>query len=133
MISFSKFFKESVKPTFSEKEPIFIKGIGEYVAKVDSGNDAYCVLHGDDIDINGEDVSFTTDSGKLIKTKLVDTITINVGAGVEEKRPIVLFDITLNGKSYQGVKFSIGNRKDNEEKVLLGLKFLKPLKAKIEL
>lgn len=133
MISFSKFFKESVKPTFSEKEPIIIKGIGKYIAKVDSGNDAYCVLHGDDIDINGEDVSFTTDSGKLIKTKLVDTITINVGAGVEEKRPIVLFDITLNGKSYQGVKFSIGNRKDNEEKVLLGLKFLKPLKAKIEL
>ena len=133
MISFSKFFKESVRPVFSEKETIIIKGIGEYVAKVDSGNDAYCVLHGDDIDINGEDVSFTTDSGKLIKTKLVDTITINVGAGVEEKRPIVLFDITLNGKSYQGVKFSIGNRKDNEEKVLLGLKFLKPLKAKIEL
>lgn len=133
MISFRQFFKESVKPTFSEKEPIIIKGIGKYVAKVDSGNDAYCVLHGDDIDINGEDVSFTTDSGKLIKTKLVDTITINVGAGVEEKRPIVLFDITLNGKSYQGVKFSIGNRKDNEEKVLLGLKFLKPLKAKIEL
>lgn len=133
MISFRQFFKESVKPVFSEKETIIIKGIGEYVAKVDSGNDAYCVLHGDDIDINGEDVSFTTDSGKLIKTKLVDTITINVGAGVEEKRPIVLFDITLNGKSYQGVKFSIGNRKDNEEKVLLGLKFLKPLKAKIEL
>lgn len=133
MISFRQFFKESVKPTFSEKEPIIIKGIGKYIAKVDSGNDAYCVLHGDDIDINGEDVSFTTDSGKLIKTKLVDTITINVGAGVEEKRPIVLFDITLNGKSYQGVKFSIGNRKDNEEKVLLGLKFLKPLKAKIEL
>lgn len=133
MISFSKFFKESVKPTFSEKEPIFINGIGKYIAKVDSGNDAYCVLHGDDIDINGEEVSFTTDKGKLIKTKLVDTITINVGAGVEEKRPIVLFDITLNGKSYQGVKFSIGNRKDNEEKVLLGLKFLKPLKAKIEL
>jgi len=133
MISFRQFFKESVKPTFSEKEPIFINGIGKYIAKVDTGNDAYCVLHGDDIDINGEDVSFTTDSGKLIKTKLVDTITINVGAGVEEKRPIVLFDITLNGKSYQGVKFSIGNRKDNEEKVLLGLKFLKPLKAKIEL
>lgn len=133
MISFRQFFKESVKPTFSEKEPIIINGIGKYIAKVDSGNDAYCVLHGEDIDINGEDVSFTTDKGKLIKTKLVDTITINVGAGVEEKRPIVLFDVVLNGKSYDNVKFSIGNRKDNEEKVLLGLKFLKPLKAKIEL
>lgn len=133
MISFRQFFKESVKPVFSEKETIIIKGIGEYVAKVDSGNDAYCVLHGEDIDINGEEVSFKTDKGKLIKTKLVDTITINVGAGVEEKRPIVLFDVVLNGKSYDNVKFSIGNRKDNEEKVLLGLKFLKPLKAKIEL
>jgi hypothetical protein len=133
MISFSQFFKESSNPVFSEKEKIKIIGIGEYMAKVDSGNDAYCVLHGDNIDINGEDVSFTTDSGKLIKTKLVDTITINVGAGVEEKRPIVLFDIILNGNSYKKVKFSIGNRKDNEEKVLLGLKFLKPLKAKIQL
>ena len=99
MISFSQFFKESSNPVFSEKEKIKIIGIGEYVAKVDSGNDAYCVLHGDNIDINGEDVSFTTDNGKLIKTKLVDTITINVGAGVEEKRPIVLFDIILNGNS----------------------------------
>lgn len=132
MISFKGFF-ESKKHVFSEKEKVHIKGVGSYIAKVDSGNDAYCVLNGDNISFEGDMVSFDTDNGKRLTKPLIDRIKINVGAGVEEERPIVEFDIKLKGVTYSKVKFTIGDRKTNDEKVLLGLKFLKPLKAVIKL
>jgi hypothetical protein len=78
-------------------------------------------------------VSFDTDNGKRLTKPLIDRIKINVGAGVEEERPIVEFNIKLKGVTYPKVKFTIGDRKTNDEKVLLGLKFLKPLKAVIKL
>jgi hypothetical protein len=134
MLSFKDYFlKESKHPIFKPKEKIQIKDVGDYICKVDSGNDAYCVLHGENIQINGDVVSFSTIDGKTIQKSLIDKITINVGAGVEEHRPIVEFDIKLKGKVYKSVKFSIGNRKENEEKVLLGLKFLEPIKALIKI
>ncbi len=133
MKSFKQFFKESEDPVFSEKEEIYIKGVGgPFMAKVDSGNDAFCVLHGEDVKINGDKVSFKSFGKELFKD-LVDIIKINVGAGVEEERPIVKFDIKIGGEIYNNVKFSIGNRETNDEKILLGLKFLKPLKATIKL
>lgn len=132
MISFKRFF-ESKTPIFSEKEKVNIIGVGTYVAKVDTGNDVYCVLNGENIRFEDDIVSFDVDNGKRITKRLLDRIKINVGAGVEEERPIVEFDIKLKGKEYKGVKFTIGNRKDNDEKVLLGLKFLKPLKATVKL
>lgn len=131
--SFKQFFKESQKPVFSEKEKIYIKDVGgPFMAKVDSGNDAFCVLHGEDVKIDGDKVTFKSFYKDLTKD-LINTIKINVGAGVEEERPIVKFDIMLNDKIYRDVEFSIGNRETNEEKILLGLKFLKPLKATIKL
>jgi hypothetical protein len=131
MKSFKEFYSES-KITFSPKEPISIVGIGDFSAKIDSGNDAYGVLHGDDIKIEDDIVHFTTSDGKRIQKRLVDTIKINVGAGVEESRPIVHFDFILKDKKYTNQKFSIGNRSENDEKVLIGLKFLEPLKALIQ-
>lgn len=120
------------KTIFSPKEDIEVVGVGTFRAKIDSGNDAFGVLHGDDIKIEDDVVHFTTSDNKRIKKPLVDTIKINVGAGVEEDRPIVKFDIILKGNKYKDQKFSIGNRSDNEEKVLIGLKFLEPLKALIQ-
>lgn len=120
------------KAVFSPKEDIEIIGIGKFRAKIDSGNDAFGVLHGDDIKIEDDVVHFTTSDNKRVKRPLVDTIKINVGAGVEEDRPIVHFDIILKGNKYKNQKFSIGNRSDNDEKVLIGLKFLEPLKALIQ-
>lgn len=120
------------KVVFSPKEDIEIIGVGKFRVKIDSGNDAYGVLHGDDIKIEGDSVHFTTSEDKRIVKPLVDTIKINVGAGVEEDRPIVHFDIILRKKTYKDQKFSIGNRAENEEKALIGLKFLEPLKALIQ-
>jgi hypothetical protein len=129
MKSFKEYFLEN---TFDPKEPIKIVDIGDFVAKVDSGNDGHCVLHGDDIEINDDKVSFTTAHGKRITRPLIDTTSINIGGGVEEKRPIINLDFSLKGKQYKNQRFSVGNRETNDEKVLIGLKFLEPLNATIE-
>ena len=129
MKSFKEYFLEN---TFSPKEPIKIAEVGDFVAKVDSGNDGHCVLHGDDIEINGDTVSFTTAHGKRVTRPLIDTTSINIGGGVEEKRPVINLDFSLKGKQYKKQRFSIGNRGTNDEKVLIGLKFLEPLNATIE-
>ena len=132
MKSFRSFFYEN-KEEFSQKENVEIVDVGTYKAKVDSGNDGYCVLHGEDIQYKDGSVSFKTDDGKVITKPIIDKISVNVGAGTSEDRPLVEFDIIVNGETYENVKFSIGDRKENDEKVLLGLRFLKPLKAVIEI
>ena len=131
MKSFKEYFLEN---TFAPKESIKIADIGNFVAKVDSGNDGHCVLHGDDIKINDDEktVSFTTAHGKRITIPLIDITSINIGGGVEEKRPVINLDFSLKGKQYKNQRFSVGNRESNDEKVLIGLKFLEPLNATIE-
>jgi len=133
MILFKEFYSNlEPKVTFLPKENITIRDVGTYTAKVDTGNDAYNALHGEDIKIDGNVVTFKTDNGKEIQKPLIDTIKINVGASTVENRPIVKFDFKLKGKIYKDIKFSICDRKDNDEKVLLGLDFLKPINAVIE-
>lgn len=129
MKSFKDYFLEN---TFSPKEDIKIHDVGDFVAKVDSGNDGHCVIHGDNIKIKDDMVSFKTANGDTIEKPLVDTISVNVGAGVQEKRPIIELDFELKGKTYKKQKFSVGDRKTNDEKVLIGLKFLEPINASIE-
>lgn len=133
MILFKEFYSKSKNSTtFLPKEPVVIRDVGSYTAKVDTGNDAYNALHGEDIKIKGDTVTFKTEKGKEIQKPLVDTIKINVGASTVEDRPIVKFDFKLKGKIYKDVKFSICDRKDNDEKVLLGLEFLKPINAVVK-
>jgi hypothetical protein len=133
MILFKEFYSKSKSSsTFLPKEKVTIRDIGTYIAKVDTGNDAYNALHGEDVKIDGNTVTFKTDKGKQIKKLLVDTIKINVGASTVEDRPIVKFDFKLKGKIYRDIKFSICDRKDNDEKVLLGLEFLKLINAVVK-
>lgn len=105
-------------------ENIRIDGIGDISAKLDTGNGAYNVLHGEDIDMNGEDVTFTTVDGITLHKPIQDTITINVGAGNTEERPVVLFNVVIGGKQFPNVPFSIGNRADNDHKVLISKTFI---------
>lgn len=110
------------------EEPIFIKGIGEINAKVDSGNGAYNVLHGEDFYYQGNTVIFTTyDDNNIphkVSKKIQDKLTINIGAGHTEDRPVVLMDVKFADGEYTNVPFTIGNRANNKNKVLLGKEFL---------
>ena len=50
------------KMVIGVEEPILIKGIGEIVAKVDSGNSGYNVIHGEDLIVQGNILTFKTEN-----------------------------------------------------------------------
>ena len=115
-------------------EPIIIEGVGTVESMADSGNSAFNVLDGRDIQINGNKVRFVSTAKNLpLQKDIADTIVIHIGSGVNEDRPIVEFDIVFKGKKYNKVKFSIADRSKNETPVLLGREFLKSLNALIDI
>ncbi len=125
MITFKKFF-ESDKPV-GLIETITFEELGPIEAKIDSGNGAYNVLHGVNIVEDGDEVSFDTIDNKTLKKKLVEHIDINIGSGNIETRPVVLFDIEIGDRKYPATKFSIGDREENEYKILVGKDFIEQL------
>lgn len=126
-----KHFYEKVVIGLIEKIDIY--GIGPVDAKIDSGNGAYNVLHGENITREGSHVTFTTLNGHRLNKKIIDTVTINVGAGNVEERPVVLFRMKFGGQEFDNIPFSIGNRSSNEYKVLVGKEFIKELDALIDI
>lgn len=122
MQNFKQFFVE--KTVLGLEELITIEGIGKVQAKLDSGNGAFNVLHGENIETDGKLVRFVTMNGISIQKPIQDTVTINVGAGNKEERPVVLLNTKIGGKTFPNVPFSIGNRSDNIHKVLIGKLFI---------
>ena len=133
MITFKHYF-ESNQP-LGLIETITFEELGPIEAKIDSGNGAYNVLHGVNLEFSGLDdnyeggshVTFETVDGKTIKKRVVEFIDINIGSGNIEERPVVEFDIEIGDKAYPATKFSIGNREENEYKILVGKDFIEEL------
>lgn len=131
MKQYEQYFYE--KTVLGLEEDIILDGLGKIRAKLDTGNGAFNVLHGENIKSDGKKVRFTTINGKPMEKPLQDTITINVGAGNSEHRPVVLFNVKIGGQVFPNVPFSIGNRADNNHKVLIGKQFIqKDLDALID-
>ena len=130
MISF-KLFYEKNKP-LGLIETFTFEELGPIEAKVDSGNGAYNVLHGINIEEKDGYVIFDTVKNQKLKKKLEEHIDINIGSGNIERRPVVLFDIEVGDKKYPGVKFSIGDREANEYKILVGKEFIEKLGGLID-
>ena len=125
------------KMVIGVEEPILIKGIGEIIAKVDSGNSGYNVIHGEDLIIQGDILTFKTENkdGKerRVSKKIKDTINVNIGGGHIQERPVIELNVQFGGQDYKKVLFSVTNRKDNEHKVLLSKDFVgKELEALID-
>jgi hypothetical protein len=127
--------KEDVegRPVLGVTEYITIDGIGSVIAKIDSGNEAYNVLHGVDIqDNNDNTITFITINNKKITLPKTGSIDINIGSGNIEARPTVTLDIILNNTKHNGITFSIADRADNEQQVLIGEPFIKRLNALVD-
>lgn len=125
------------KMVIGVEEPILIKGIGEIIAKVDSGNSGYNVIHGEDLIVQGDILTFKTENkdGKerRVSKKIKDTINVNIGGGHIQERPVIELNVQFGGQDYKKVLFSVTNRKDNEHKVLLSKDFVgKELEALID-
>lgn len=122
MVSFKQFFME--KSVLGLEETIYIDGIGKLRAKLDTGNGAFNVLHGEGIEQDDRTVRFTTENGIVLEKPVVDHITINIGAGQTEDRPVVELNMKVGSRIFRNVPFSIGNRSANEHKVLISKNFI---------
>jgi hypothetical protein len=123
MISFKQFFFE--KTVSGVVEEIYIEDIGTVSAKIDSGNSAYNVLHGIQISTdNKTELKFKTINDIVITKPITGYISINVGAGHTEDRPVIELDVKINDKTFNNVKFSISDRSSNENPVLIGKDFI---------
>lgn len=128
MINFKAYYESNVLKLY---ETIYLENLGELKAMSDSGNSAYNVLDGRDIEIydNGKKVKFIcTDRNIPVEKDIVDTIKIHIGSNVNEDRPVVLFDIKFKDNDYKNIQFSIADRSGNETPILLGREFFDTLK-----
>jgi hypothetical protein len=110
--------------TLSLIEDIHIDGVGKLKAKTDTGNESNNVLHGTNVKIKGNRVSFNIGK-RQISLPLIKTTKIHIGKGNIDNRPVVKCCCTVNGEKYKDVLFSIADRSKNNYKVLLGQPFIK--------
>ena len=122
MKKFKQFFIE--KQVFGLIEFFDLDGVGKIPAKLDSGNGAYNVLHGEDIQIQGDKVFFRTENGRTLLKDKKGEITINVGAGNTEDRPVVEFDFSIGNKQFTDIPFTLSDRGTNLYKILVGKEFI---------
>ena len=122
MKKFKQFFIE--KQVFGLIEFFDLDEVGKIPAKLDSGNGAYNVLHGEDIQIQGDKVFFRTENGKTLLKDMKGQITINVGAGNMEDRPVVEFDFTIGNKQFTNIPFTLSDRSTNLYKILVSKEFI---------
>jgi hypothetical protein len=124
-MKFDDLYKYILENALGLVENIEIEGIGMVKAKTDTGNSAHNVLHGLVKEKNMGKVVFETVDGKVVEFPYEDEIKIHIGSGNKEYRPVVKFNISINGQKYDSVPFSIADRSENEYKALLGEEFIK--------
>ena len=128
---FRFFFEKFCPKTVGLIEKVYIDGLGNVDAKIDSGNDSnnvLCGVNSEIIEENGHKYAkFTSVNDIELTRPLLDTVSIHIGAGEQEKRPLVALDIVFGGVLHKMVPFSIGDRTQNDQPVLIGKKFLAQL------
>ena len=98
------------------REVITIKPFGEMIAKFDTGNGQYSVLHAENIKISGKKITFKL-RGKTITTDLLETYEAETGGG-SDKRPVVKLEVEFAGSTYSDVMFGLNDRSDMGTDVL---------------
>lgn len=129
MLTFKRLYEQTILDAETYVE---IPILGKLKAKLDSGNEAYNVLHGIDLHGDGEYIIFQTVHDKRVRKRAHKTIDIHIGSGNIERRPVILLDIILNGRRYESIPFSIADRSQNAEPVLIGAPFIKDIGALIK-
>jgi RimK family alpha-L-glutamate ligase len=107
-------------------EMINIEVLGELIAKMDTGNGAYSVIHANKWDVKDGYVTWTHD-GKEYEHKFVETKKVRMGGlkSEYEERPVIELNVTFNGTTYNDVKFTLSNRESMTTPVLMSRGFIK--------
>jgi hypothetical protein len=106
-------------------ENIKIEVLGNYIAKMDTGNSSYCVIHADDWKIDNNYITWTH-NGKSYEHKFEGMKKVKRGGMVNktEERPVISLDVTFNGNTYKDIKFVLSNRTDLTTPILMNRKFI---------
>lgn len=120
------------RPVLGVIETIVIEDVGKVLAKIDSGNEAHNVLHGVEIQDRGNSITFNTVNDKQLTLRKTGEIDINIGSGNIEKRPTVSLNFKIKNQLYHDITFSIADRADNEQQVLIGEPFIRKINALID-
>ena len=110
-------------------EVVTVKPFGDLVAKFDTGNALYPVLHAEDVKIKGKEITFTH-KNETITTKLLGDY-VSVTGGGDDKRPIVEFEFEFAGSNYGKLEFGLDNRDRLNTDVLLNRKTMKLLNVMV--
>lgn len=95
-------------------------------AKVDTGADTSS-LHATNIQTNGGKVSFVSPSisQNAITVDLAGQHEVHSADGGGNTRPLVKFDIEIDGVQLQGMEFNLNDRSNMDSEILLGQNVLK--------
>jgi hypothetical protein len=124
-VNFTNLYHSIMENVLGLVEDVYIDGIGNVQAKTDTGNSAHNVIHGIIKNKSKGWVSFETINNKVMTLPYEEAVTIHIGSGNKENRPVVKLNMGINGKKYSNVPFSVADRSENEYKILLGEKFIK--------
>jgi RimK family alpha-L-glutamate ligase len=112
-------------------ETVTIPGIGEMVAKFDTGNGGVSSsMHVDQMEKKGKYLIYKI-GNKELKSLILDTTKVRTGKVVTE-RYIIETDIEFNGRIYKGVKVSPVDRTDFTTPFLVNREFMQRLGVSID-
>lgn len=114
------------------REMITIPGIGDIVAKFDTGNGALASsLTYDKLKISNDEKTVEWELGKKkFKNKIVSFSEPEVGTE-KHRRPVINLDIIVNGSLYKNVDVSLSDRKDKSTKFLVNRTFMEKIGCSI--
>lgn len=113
------------RKTIGFRETVTIPGIGDVVAKFDTGNGALsCSLTYDKFKLSDDEKTVTWElGGKKFTSKVVGFSNAEVGK-ITHDRPIIEMDVIFAGKTYEDVHISLVDRKTKSTKFLVNRKFM---------
>jgi ribosomal protein S6--L-glutamate ligase len=116
--------KKTKEVGFAER--IKIIGIGEMVAKMDTGNSNYCVIHAEDWNVEGDEITWIhhgkeytheIESWKEVTTGIIDKH--------DHKRPVIKLDVEFDGELFKDIRFTLADRSGPLGDVLVNRAFLR--------
>lgn len=113
------------KMTIGFREVLHVKGIGDFVAKFDTGNGSVASsITYDKKEISEDQTSVEWSLGnKKFKSEIVGWANTEVGTETHT-RPIILMDIEFRGKVYKDVHVALVDRSDKSTKFLVNRRLM---------
>lgn len=113
------------------REILEIHGYGSTKSKLDTGNSSFSSLHALDIEVKDDEVTFRTPEGETLTKDLIGIAHTDIGDGTIDERPVVQFDITINGRLYKDEYFALNDRSDMQTQALISKYLIQRAKLSI--